>query len=311
MTGEPIGDTAILLVPVLAFLVGGGLVALVYRQELRGMARTLNERSPRSGTRITCNFSDSALEGLGKAIETQLDERQAERLAREKDLSEFNQELSSFSHDVRTPLMGAKGYLQLARKSTDPDAEARLLSNAESRIDNVRELLDQLYLYMKASDPESRYCMQRNKVLPILMNALFGEYPLFESRGWEPTIRFEDEGLAISCDEVALGRIFENLVSNALKYGSSAPLVTQHGYVVTMENDVANPDAIDVSRLFDRFYQADASRSADGSGLGLATVSQLAHGMGMDVTAEVRDGVFRIALDLFPERSESALAAGD
>lgn len=298
-----------IVVPVVAFLVGGALVASVYRQELRGMARTLNERNPRSSTRITCNFSDSTLEGLATAVEAQLDERQAERLAREKDLSEFNQELSSFSHDIRTPLMGAKGYLQLAQKSSDPEASERLLTNAESRIDNVRELLDQLYLYMKASDPESRYHMQRNRVLPILMTALFGEYPQFEKRGWEPAVNFEDEALAVSCDEVALGRIFENLVSNALRYGSSAPVITQHGYVVTMENEVDDPGSIDVSRLFDRFYQADTSRSGEGSGLGLATVSQLAHGMGMEVTAEVRDKTFRIGVDLFPERSQPQVAA--
>ena len=285
---------------VIAFLVGGGLVAGLYRQELRNMAKTLNERNPRSSMRITCNFSDSTLEGLGEAIEGQLDERQAERLAREKDLREFSQELSSFSHDVRTPLMGAKGYLQLARKSSDHDETVTLLASSESRIDNVRELLDQLYLYMKASDIESKYHMQRNKVLPILMNALFGEYPMFESLGWEPDVRFQDEDIAVSCDEVALGRIFENLASNALKYGSSAPVITQEGYLVTMENEVENPDAIDVSRVFDRFYQADESRSANGSGLGLATVWQLAHGMGMEVMAEVRNGRFRIVLDLSP-----------
>lgn len=297
-----------IVVPVIAFIVGGTLVALLYRQELRRMARTLNERNPRSRTRITCNFSDGALEDLGKAVETQLDERQSERLAREKDQREFANELSSFSHDVRTPLMGAKGYLQLARRTSDPSEVARLLESSESRIDNVRELLDKLYLYMKASDSEATYCMQRNAVLPILMNALFGEYPMFEQLGWEPVVQFDDERLAVSCDEVALGRIFENLASNALKYGSAPPVVKQHGYLVTMENEVAHPETIDVARVFDRFYQADASRSQDGSGLGLATVSQLAHGMGMEVMAEIRDGKFRIILDLAPEREEQLTA---
>ena len=61
----------------------------------------------------------------------------------------------------------------------------------------------------------------------------------------------------------------------------------------TVENPVASTAGIDTARLFERFYQADSARHAAGSGLGLAVSANLAHAMGMGLTAHLSDAAPR------------------
>lgn len=215
---------------------------------------------------------------------------------------EFQRDLASLSHDVRTPLMGAKGYVRLAQDARErPDGEeavARHLAAAEARLDDMGALLDQLFAYAQASDPDLALDLRPVRVLPLLADVLVGHYPAFDERGWEPQVDFEDEALATDADPEALARIFENLVGNALRHGASTLAVRQRGRVVTFANEVADPSALDVTRLFERFYRADASRSASGAGLGLAVSASLAEAMGMRLSARLEGRMLCIDLEI-------------
>ena len=77
-------------------------------------------------------------------------------------------------------------------------------------------------------------------VMPVLAEVLTGQFPAFEERGWEPLVDFPDESLVVEADSEALARMFENLVSNALRYGTSAPSIVQRGRSLTFSNKVPN-----------------------------------------------------------------------
>ena len=109
-------------------------------------------------------------------------------------------------------------------------------------------------------------------------------------------MRFDDAGATVTGDAPALTRIVENLVVNALRHGSGAPEIRQEGRALTFGNAFEHPETLDPSRLFERFYQADASRKASGSGLGLATASKLAEAMGMRLSAALEGDVLAITL---------------
>ena len=66
----------------------------------------------------------------------------------------FQRDLASLSHDIRTPLMGAKGYLRLAQDEGDEAGRDRRLAAAEARLDDMGALLDQLFAYAQANDPD-------------------------------------------------------------------------------------------------------------------------------------------------------------
>ena len=278
--------------------VGAGTTTLLFRRELCRMARFLRGRDVRSNVRMTVELPGRAFAELAEAVNAQLDAAQRERLEGQRRQQEFQRDLSSLSHDIRTPLMGAKGYLRLAQDEGDEVGRARRLAAAEARLDDMGALLDQLFAYAQANDPDLALDLAPVAVLPALVDVLVGQFPAFERRGWEPRVDFEDEGLLAEADAEALARIFENLVANALRHGSGPLAVEQRGACVAFANEVPDPSALDPERLFERFYRVDAARSEVGSGLGLAVSASLAAAMGMRLSARLDGNVLVVELAL-------------
>ena len=288
----------IVLVGLACLVAGIGLAAFVYEKELRRMARFLRQRPARSNERLTVERPGRGFADMASAVNEQLDAMRDERVEGWRRQQEYQRDLASLSHDVRTPLMGAKGYLRLAQDDGDEAARMRRLDAAVERLDDMEGLVDQLFAYARANDPDLELHLRSVAVLPVLAGVLTGHFPAFDQRGWEPEVRFEDEALKADADEAALNRIFENLVGNMLRHGSAAPRIEQRGRVVTFSNEVDDPAGIEVDRLFDRFYRADASRSASGSGLGLAVAAGLAQALSMRMDAQLDGRTLRVNLHL-------------
>lgn len=288
----------IVLVGLACLVAGIGLAAFMYEKELRRMARFLRQRPARSNERLTVERPGRGFADMASAVNEQLDAMRDERVEGWRRQQEYQRDLASLSHDVRTPLMGAKGYLRLAQDDGDEAARMRRLDAAVERLDDMEGLVDQLFAYARANDPDLELHLRSVAVLPVLAGVLTGHFPAFDQRGWEPEVRFEDEALKADADEAALNRIFENLVGNMLRHGSAAPRIEQRGRVVTFSNEVDDPAGIEVDRLFDRFYRADASRSASGSGLGLAVAAGLAQAMSMRMDAQLDGRTLRVNLHL-------------
>lgn len=289
---------------VVALVLGIALGMLVayasYAHDLGRIASFLRRRERAGNARVTIGSGAPGLTALADAVNAELDASAEAHVAAARRDAEFRRDLSALSHDIRTPLMGAKGFLELAGDEADPAARDRLLVSARARLDDVRSLLDQLFVYAKASDPDLALRMGPVALQPLVADVLVGHYPEFEERGWEPEVTFADEGVCVEADVEQLRRIFENLVANALRHGMGAPSVRQVGdgetVTLTVSNPVTDPSAIDVSRLFERFYQADSARGANGAGLGLSTAAKLAQAMRMRISASLTGDELAIAL---------------
>ena len=266
-------------------------------RELRSIARFLVDRDTLSNTRVTVSVHTRGFVRLGQAINRQIDRHQGERIAAEENKRDLRRGLTYLSHDIRTPLSGAQGYAQLLADEQDETERARYLDVVERRLDDVSGLLDQLYAYAQVQDPDYRIERERVDVSQVLVESLASLYAPFKERGWTPDIQLADEPLIVLSDEDSLGRIFRNLVVNALRYGSEAPRIVQEGTAITFSNRVANPEAIDAERLFERFYQGDAARAGEGSGLGLAIVGQLAKALDIKLAARLEGDVLSISLE--------------
>ncbi|MRX81612.1 sensor histidine kinase [Eggerthella guodeyinii] len=266
-------------------------------RELRSIARFLVDRDTLSNTRVTVSVHTRGFVRLGQAINRQIDRHQGERIAAEENKRDLRRGLTYLSHDIRTPLSGAQGYAQLLADEQDETERARYLDVVERRLDDVSGLLDQLYAYAQVQDPDYRIERERVDVSQVLVESLASLYALFKERGWTPDIQLADEPLIALSDGDSLGRIFRNLVVNALRYGSEAPGIVQEGTAITFSNRVADPEAIDAERLFERFYQGDSARAGEGSGLGLAIVAQLAKALDIKLAARLEGDVLSISLE--------------
>ena len=293
------------LISLVLLVLGIGLGALIsaagYQMELRRIERFMRERDPESNARLAVGAMPGVTP-LVEAVNAELDRSAEAQVHAVRHQQEFQRDLSALSHDIRTPLMGAKGYLQLAGDEGDAAVRAGHLDAAARRIDATTELLDQLFAYTKSTDPDLSFEMVSLALRPFVEEVLLSQYPAFEERGWEPAVTFEDDGVFVEADRDALARILSNLVVNALRHGTAAPSIEEYRadgrVMLCVSNDVSDADVIDVDRLFDRFYQADTARGSRGSGLGLSVAANLARAMGAKLTAELHDGRLTITLSM-------------
>lgn len=271
-------------------------VVVSYERELRAMARFLKQRERGGNERVSVEFSTRGITRIARSINGELDAQRDARIERQHREEAFRQDLASLSHDIRTPLAGAQGYLQLCERAHDDAERARCLQAAQDRLAAMRALTDDLFEYAKASDPQSPLSAEPICLFSSVADVLAGMYPQFVEKGWSPELNFESETACVCADAEALSRVFSNVLSNALRHGVSAPRIVQRGAVVEVSNRVVDAVSIDPSCLFGRFYRVDASRSGGGSGLGLAIVAQLCERMGGSAAARVEDDMLFIEL---------------
>lgn len=273
-----------------------GYVAATERQ-MRALADALAVRG-RDLRRVRLRFPTRAARALAQEANGLIDEADAARLEAAEERRELQRNLATFSHDVRTPLAGAQGYLQLYAVAEGDDERSECVAAAIERLGVMRVLVDQLFEYAKAVSDDRELAREPVDVADVLGECLAELYPSFVERGWAPEVA-ADEAVEVLADREALTRIVENVLGNCLRHGSGAPRIElrgENGFALSISNEAEGLEMLDASRLFERFYRGDAARSTGGSGLGLSIAADLARAMGMSLEATVADGRFTVTL---------------
>lgn len=303
---------ALLAVALAAALVAlAGLVARdrARRRDLRALAELLDRAGDAPAARARLTSADPAVQALARAVDRHLEADAVAASARRSADERLREQLSALSHDLRTPLAGALGYLQLADRAEDAPAAARYLDGARGRLGDLRALTDDLFVYARASDPSFSPELVPCDLGAVVGEALAARYGALSARGWEPEVELDESAPPVLADPDALARVVANLLDNALAHGSGAPRVRVAGAELVVENpvDAAAAARLDVARLTERFYQGDPSRAGGGTGLGLAVARALAESMGGSLEVAVLldpptfSAVVRLAVAPFSE----------
>jgi signal transduction histidine kinase len=248
-------------------------------------------------------------------------------LAREQEtvaeLQRLNRMHSQFvamaSHEVRTPLTAIIGYATTLRRvqvGSDPRLRATFLDIIERQARRLLALVESL---LTVANLERGELAARPGPVPV--TALCKEaVEALGAAGGRVALSLAPDLPPLVTDRRYLGQVLGNLLENAVKYspaGSACELgVRQDGdWLALWVRDHGNgiPEA-ELGRIFDRFYQVDASdtRAATGVGLGLALVQDLVHLLGgtVSVTSKVGSGsCFTVRLPLTPPSGPSAEAS--
>ncbi len=228
-------------------------------------------------------------------------ERNQEALdAKDGDLDKFNEELAFFSHDVRTPVAVIQGYMELLEADADEGHRRMYLGKIRGKLVEMRGMIDELCDYSVIVAGGEVSACKDVVVYDLLCSVLADHYEAFAAKGWEPRIEFDDEVYRVTCPEGDLRRVLSNLVGNVLKYGGGEPHITLHNNVLHILNRAADPGGIDTTRMFDRFWRGDPSRSGRGNGLGLAVARSLCERMGIEIAASMQGDVLDVSMT-FPK----------
>lgn len=212
--------------------------------------------------------------------------------------------ITGLAHDIRTPLTGAAGYVQMALECGETPKQERYLQTAAGRMQELGDMLEELFLYTKLTSGEFAPVLHEIQVLPVLSDCLVGMYRQFEEKGVAPSAEFASEGFRVLADEEWLRRMFHNLIQNALVHGEGGIAIRQKGNLLVFENAVPASESPDPERMFEQFYKADSARRKGSSGLGLFVVKELAQRLGWKVQAQLQGNMLRIVLE-FPCGADS------
>ena len=219
-----------------------------------------------------------------------------EERASEKSKDEL---ITNVSHDLRTPLTSIIGYLGLIEDHQYQSEEdiVKYSHIAYDKAKQMKNLVEDLFEYTKVQQHGAPVNLMTVD-LGQLLEQVGASFELeADKKGMAINVTCEPTPLSITADPEKLGRLFSNLVANALKYGHGASYIhltaKQLGekVVITVANDGEKIPAESVKHLFERFYRVESSRNkaTGGTGLGLAIVQsivELHHG---SVTARSDD----------------------
>ncbi len=256
----------------------------------------INHHNTNAG--ITSNTNLPLIRKLSAGINQNLNtmhQLQIEQVEQEK---KIHQMLMDLTHDIKTPLTVATGYVQLLDRQPEADPKpslARIANNLRSVNYYLHSLMDFNLIQEKTRSLNH----QSVNVSELLKNELFDYYDQLTASGLKVTPAITDQ-LMLETDETLMRRIIQNLIGNWLKYAKSQAKLSfarqdNHHLVMTFSNDTAQPVS-HVDQLVDRFYTTDAARTTQSVGLGLSIVQSLTTTLGGKMKLEAHDDSFTVKL---------------
>ena len=261
---------------------------LILRHSIREVAEELEEKlRTDTNTLISISAGDRTIRMLASQINRQLRALRKERLRLQAGNDELTTAVTNISHDLRTPLTAICGYLDLLEQEPQSEKSGHYLAIVRERTDAMRSLTEELFRYSVITATSDALSMEPVGLKDILEQSLAGCYSTLSARGITPEIRLPEAAVVRQLDAAALRRIFDNILSNAVKYsaGDLAVSLLPDGSV-TFSNSAQTLSRVQAERLFDRFYTVEAARNS--TGLGLAIAKLLTERMGGTITAEYK-----------------------
>ncbi|MCQ6566944.1 ATP-binding protein [Bacillus mycoides] len=192
--------------------------------------------------------------------------------------SSKDQLIVNLAHDLRTPLTSVLGYLDLILKDENLTKEQikHFSTIAFTKSERLEILIDELFEITRMNYGMLQIEKRSIDISELLIQLDEELYPLLEKKGLEARLNM-DSHLPINGDGKLLARVFENLLTNAIRYGYDGKFVDVNGYidheevVVQIINYGDSIPEEDLPYLFDMFYTGDKARSEQkgGTGLGL------------------------------------------
>ncbi|MGE0565314.1 MAG: ATP-binding protein [Pseudolabrys sp.] len=213
--------------------------------------------------------------------------------------------VANASHELRTPLAALSGFIETLQGPArdDPAARERFLAIMRTQATRMARLIDDL---LSLSRIELNAHLRPDtpvEIEPIVRQVVDGLQPLARDRDVAFRVSVPPEKLTVLGDRDELVRALENLVENALKYGSNGKRVDiavsrSAALNVGEEARIAVRDygpgiaPEHLPRLTERFYRVDVadSRAQGGTGLGLALVKHVLNRHGGRLTIESTPG---------------------
>jgi len=201
--------------------------------------------------------------------------------------------LQDASHELKTPLTILEGEIGVALQRTRPaeEYEAILRSSIEE-IDRLNAIVENLLVLSRFEDRETVSGRTECDIGVLLRSTADDVAVLAEQKSISLAVVPPAEPMIVSADKNFLRQVFVNIMDNAIKYTPAGGAVTAEAAIINgaaqitvRDTGIGIPEE-EITRIFDRFYRVDASRSSTGFGLGLSIAKSIVEAHGGTITAK-------------------------
>ena len=266
-------------------------------QMLKGAAENLAQGDLQ--TRVSVNGRDEVAT-LAKTFNQMAEQLQAAD-QKQRELESLRRDLIAWvSHDLQTPLTSMRAILEAVSDGVveEPETVKRYLNTAQREVRSLSALIDDLF-QMAQLDAGGFPLHQAQASLSDLISDTLESFTELAKQG-EITLEgnVDSDVDPVQMDTQALGRVLNNLISNALRHTPPKGRVsvwvrrTGQGAEVTVSDTGEGIRADDLPHIFERFYRSEKSRNRGrgGAGLGLAIARSIVQAHRGDIRVESEIG---------------------
>ena len=211
--------------------------------------------------------------------------------------------ITNMSHDLKTPLTAIITYVNLLKDDNAvPEQRKAYIDVLEQKSMRLKSLIEDLFEISKANSNNVTLNLVDVDIVSLLKEVSLELSDKIE----ESTIDFRwnlpDEKIVLPLDSQKTYRIFDNLLTNIMKYGMPNTRAyidmkrDDGGVVITMKNVSANELTFNPKEITERFVRGDQSRNTEGSGLGMAIAKSFVELQNGKMNVEVEADLFRIII---------------
>jgi len=211
--------------------------------------------------------------------------------------------IGNVAHELKTPLFTVQGYVStlLDGGVKDKLIRKKYLERADKGIERLIDIVNDLDMITKLETNELKVNIQTFDIIELFQNV----FDLLEMKADKKdiTLMFDKDhyrSIFVNGDREKINQVVLNLVDNSIKYGKdngttevSIESLTDRKLLIRITDNGYGIEKKHISRLFERFYRTDSSRSRDigGSGLGLSIVKHIIEAHNEHIYVESKIGV--------------------
>ena len=275
---------------------------MLQKREIKSITEQLKRIKPLDTNQLVHTLGgDRDCGELINEINAILGEARADRIRYQEKSHALEQMLTNISHDLRTPLTSAMGYMGILRSSELSREECeREIEIIEKKLRRLEELINSFFEFSRILSSDRQPELEELNLIAVLEEAMVHYYDDYCSQDRNISFHHKASKLPIYSNRNMLLRIFDNLIGNGLKHGMGdvSITLTETDAVQVQFRNIPENTEIDVDRIFDEFYTTDISRTKGSTGLGLAIAKQFTRMLGGDISGAYDGKWFSVTVTL-------------